>query len=98
MDVRHDDVELRRMESDPDYRGHRDKAFVRSFRKLLLILRGVQNEAKLYKWPSVRFEKLKGGRAHERSLRINKQWRLIVEIEKSEDGNTIVVKRIEDYH
>lgn len=98
MDVRHDDDDLRRMEADPEYSGRRDRAFVRAFRRLLNLLRHVANEAELYKWPSVRFEKLKGARAHQRSLRINKQWRLIVEIERGEQGNVLVVKSIEDYH
>ena len=98
MEVRHDDDDLRRMECDPDYFTGRDRAFVRAFRKLLNLLRQVKNEAELYAFRSVRFEKLKGSRAHQRSLRINKQWRLIVEIEKRETGNVIVVKKTEDYH
>ncbi len=47
----------------------------------------------------MRFEKLKGKRAHQRSLRINSQWRLIIELREIEDGNKVAVMiAIEDYH
>ena len=47
---------------------------------------------------SLHFEKLKGNRNHQRSLRLNKQWRLILEIQQSTDGKLVVVISIEDYH
>jgi len=31
-------------------------------------------------------------------MRLNKQWRLIVEIEKGNPKNTVVIVAIEDYH
>ncbi len=43
MDVRHDDQELARIESDPNYNGKLDRARVRGFRKILNILRSVLN-------------------------------------------------------
>lgn len=98
MKVRYDDDELERLESDPEYSGGFETPIVRAIRKVLNLIRGVPNETSLYKWPSLRFEKLKGARSHQRSLRLNDQWRLIVEIEEGEDGNTIIVKGVEDYH
>jgi len=47
---------------------------------------------------SLNFERLKGKRNHQCSFRINDQWRLIVEIEKQDDGNVVVIINIEDYH
>jgi toxin HigB-1 len=98
MDVRHDDDELARLESDPNFTGGRDRSIVRSFRKVLALVRGVPDETGLYQWKSLRFEKLKGDRKHERSLRLNAVWRLIVEIEDGPNGNCMVVKQIENYH
>lgn len=98
MDVRHDDSDLERLETDPEYTRGLEKPLVRAFRKVLLIVRGVRNETELYQWRSLRFEKLKGKRDHQRSLRLNDQWRVVVEIVKGADGNTVVVKGIEDYH
>jgi proteic killer suppression protein len=44
------------------------------------------------------FEKLKGNRSHQYSMRLNDQFRLILGIKKSTPKNIIVVVNIEDYH
>jgi len=98
MKVHHDDADLERLESDPEFTAGLDKGLVRAFCKVLNLARGVSNEVGLYKWRGLNFEKLKGKRAHQRSIRLNDQWRLIVEIEEEDDGNVLVVKGIEDYH
>ena len=100
MEVRHDDDDLAHIESDPDYRGKLDSEKVRGFRKVMNLVRNVQNETELYQWKGGHFEKLEPPRSHQRSLRTNRQWRLIVEIEKHEgpDNNVCVIKGIEDYH
>lgn len=46
---------------------------------------------------SLRFEELKGKRKGEYSIRLNKQWRLIFEIETKVE-ELIAIKGIEDYH
>jgi proteic killer suppression protein len=58
------------------------------------------DERMFYTMKSLHFEKLEGKRSHQRSMRLNKQWRLILEIEevKGDPGNTVVVISIEDYH
>ena len=98
MDVRHDDKELEALESDPEHKSGLDQSLVRRFRKVMNLVRSVQHETELYAWKGLRFKKLSGDRDHQRSLRLNDQWRLIVEIEGSDLGNICVVKGIEDYH
>ncbi len=100
MNVRHDDEELANIESNPNNSGGMDQSRVHGFRKVMNVIRGVSNETELYQWKGLRFEKLKGSRSHQRSLKINEQWRLIVEIEKGEgqNANICVIKAIEDYH
>ena len=100
MKVRHDDDELAQIELDPNYRGKMDKQRVRGFRKVMNLIRRVQNETELYQWKGARFEKLEPPRDHQRSLRTDKQWRLIVEIEThvGQNNNVCVIKSIEDYH
>lgn len=56
-----------------------------------------RDERDLYALKGFHFEKLKG-RPRERSLRLNKQWRLIVAIEKDEEGGYLLIIAIEDYH
>ena len=98
MDVRHDDKEVERIESDPEYLGGGDQGRTKACRKVLNLIRQAKNEVELYQWKSLRFEKLSGKRQHQRSLRLNDQWRLIVELEQSESKTVLVVKGIEDYH
>jgi toxin HigB-1 len=47
---------------------------------------------------SLHFEKLKGSRDHQHSMRLNDQWRLIVELDGKAPNKTVVVIGIEDYH
>ena len=52
----------------------------------------------LYALKSLGFEKLRGKRSGQHSLRVNKQWRLIVEVRKDDEKAQIGVISIEDYH
>lgn len=100
MKVRHASAEFGRLESDPDFTAGYARAVVHGFRKVLNLVRLEPNETGLRKWRSLKFEKLKGSRAHQWSLRINDQYRVIVEIDSGEgsNNNTLVVVGIEDYH
>jgi toxin HigB-1 len=44
------------------------------------------------------YEKLEGSRSHQRSIRLNDQWRLIIEIIERKPSNIIEIIGIEDYH
>ncbi len=99
MDVRFADDRLRRLETDPTFRAREfGDDVVRSYRKKLQFIRAATNERDLYEMKSLHFEKLKGNRAHQRSVRLNKQWRLILELEADVGGKVVVVMSVEDYH
>ena len=69
-----------------------------AFFEVMTLIDSAPDERTLYDLKSLHFEKLKGKRKHERSLRLNKQWRLIVEVLKDSEGNYLLIKDIEDYH
>src|SRR5579872_6651773 len=98
MDVRHDDGDLERLETDEDFNAGFGQPMVRAFRKVMNLLRRVSGTNELRQWRGLNFEKLKGDRQGQSSLRLNDQWRLIVEVEKTEKGERLVVKEIADYH
>ena len=99
MEVRFDDDEdLDRLETDPDFTGGRPAAAVKGFRKVMQFIRAAADERDFYAMRSLRFEKLQGARDHQRSMRLNDQWRLIVELEGKGENKVVVVKGIEDYH
>jgi len=98
MDVEFDDDSLDRLELDLQFTGGFDKAIVRGFRKLMQAIRAATDERDFYAMKSLHFEKLEGKRAHERSMRINDQYRLILELEGNAPNKKVRIKGIEDYH
>src|SRR5438309_4872531 len=98
MRVRHRDRRLEQLETDPQYNVGFGRAVVRGFRKVMAWIREADDERDLHNLKSLHYEKLKGSRAHQRSARINDQFRLIIELERGGQGNVVVVIAIEDYH
>ena len=98
MDIDFANQDLERLESDPDFNGGYGVAVVRGYRKVIRFIRSAADERDFRNMRSLNFEKLQGGRDHQHSLRLNDQWRLIVEIKKAEPKNRIVLVGIEDYH
>lgn len=98
MEIEFDDPNLEELELDPrSTAGHGD-AVDRGFRKVIQAIRAALDERDLYALRGLRFEKLKGSRSHQHSLRINAQWRLVVEIRDKDGHRMMRVISIEDYH
>jgi proteic killer suppression protein len=97
--VRHDDPELADAEINLLYQG-KWKPIVVRFRKVLNLIRQVKNEVELHNWKGLHLEKLKGKRSHQHSMRLNDQWRLIVEFEPrpGPNNNVCAVKAIEKHY
>lgn len=89
---------MARLETDADYTAGFGRPVVRGYRKVMAWIRDAEDERDLYALKSLHFEKLKGNRTHQRSLRLNDQYRLIIELLKNPDGSVVVVVSIEDYH
>lgn len=67
-------------------------------RRRLTLLRAAPDERTLRNWKSLHYEKLKGNRSHQRSIRLNGNWRLILEVGEGEYSKTIFIVKVEDYH
>jgi proteic killer suppression protein len=98
MEVDFDDERLDRLETDATFDAGFEQAVVRGFRKLMRAIRAAVDERDFYALKSLHFEKLEGARAHERSMRINKYWRLILELTGNAPNKRVLIKKIEDYH
>lgn len=99
MRIEFADDDLRRLFEDRQSRDPRlDQDIVRAFRRKVVFLQNALNEQDLYAQRSLHFEKLKGKRAHHRSIRLNDQWRLILELVTDDDGRLVIIIAIEDYH
>ncbi len=98
MEVRFRDGRLDRLETDPKFDGGFSQAVVRVFRKRLQFIRDTPDERVFYQMRSLHFEKLKGKRKHQYSMRLNDQWRLILELDERAPTKVVVVVAVEDYH
>ena len=61
-------------------------------------IRAADTEMDLYAMNSLRLEKLKGKRKHQHSMRLNDQWRLILEFREGTPNRKLLIVGIEDYH
>jgi len=71
---------------------------VEAFFEVMAIIGNATSEADIRAFKSLHFEKLTGNREGQVSLRLNKQYRLIVQIEKDEKGKLLWIIEINDYH
>jgi proteic killer suppression protein len=98
MRVRFGDEGLEALEKSTRVDGGHEPGIGKAFRKWMQAIRAAEDERVFYAMKSMRFEKLKGARAHQRSMRLNDQWRLILEFEGEAPGKVAVIVAIEDYH
>ena len=97
MEVEFDDGDLARAECDSTATVGHGEAVDRGFRKLMQIIRAAVDERDFYALKSLHFEKLAGSET-QRSMRINKQWRLIVELRGEAPLKKVGVIKVDDYH
>jgi len=98
MEVKFEDDRLDRLEIDHGETLGYPGAVVRGYRKVIQVIRAAIDERDFYALKSLHFEKLQGPRSGQRSIRINKQWRLIINIEKQGSRRLVKIISIEDYH
>ena len=98
MEVEFEDEHLERLASERDTATDIADPIVTMFRKRMQLIRGAPDERDFYALKSLHFEKLQGPRKHQHSMRLNKKWRLILELRNSGTAKKVVVIGIEDYH
>src|ERR1700689_4270241 len=74
------------------------QAVEKKFRLRVQQIMSFIDEREFYALKSLHFEKLKGDRSHQYSLRLNDQWRMILEFEGEAPNKKIIIVGIEDYH
>jgi proteic killer suppression protein len=92
------DDALAKLEREAGWTGGHSEGVVKAFRKRMQQIRAVNDERDFYALRSLNFEKLKGGRSHEYSMRLNDQWRLILEFLGTSKTKKVIIVAIEDYH
>ena len=97
MEIRFRKSSLDRLEKEKDD-GSLSAAVVKAYRHRVQQIRSARDERDLRAMGSARLEKLKGRRKGQWSMRLNKQWRLILEFEGQGTDKAVVVVEITDYH
>ena len=98
MRVAFDDDALDRLETDPSFQHRYPPPVVKAYRRRLNALHNAHDERDLRQMKGWHFERLSGNRSHQHSMRLNDQWRLILEIRGEAADKYIAIVAIEDYH
>lgn len=98
MKVEYADDRYRRMAEEPDDTGGFDAGLVKVYRKRVQYILDAVDERDFYAMKSLHYEKLKGDREGQHSMRLNDQWRLILKVATNDEGKRVVILSITDYH
>lgn len=97
MDIVFADEKLALVETDRAAETRLPVALIESLRDKLGVLRSARDERFLRNWKSLHYEKLQGGNDH-RSIRLNKQFRMVFTIDTKVVPNKLTILSVEDYH
>lgn len=98
FEVRFRDQQLEKLEADVQLDRMYQPGIGERFRKRMRFVRDAKDERDFYAMKSLHYEKLKGRRDHQRSMKLNDQWRLVLEIAEGNPNKIIWIVGIEDYH
>lgn len=98
MEVVFGDNSLDRLEVDLSFTNGLSQALVKAYRKRLQGIRAATDERDFYGMKSWHFEKGKGQRQHQRFIRLNDQFRLVLVLEDSGRNKRVRIIGIEDVH
>lgn len=73
-------------------------SIIKSARRKLTVLRAAVDDRSLRNWKSLHYEKLRGDREGQRSIRLNDQYRMVFELDEETEPQTVTILQIEDYH
>ncbi len=98
MDVEFADQTLALIETNDAAKTGLPISVINSFRDKFVVVRAAPDERVFRNWKSLHYEKLEGYKDNRRSIRLNKQWRVVFTINTECSPNKIRVLAVEDYH
>ena len=97
MEIVFKDATLALIESEAAGETKLPVAVIKAARRKLTVLRAAVDDRSLRNWKSLHYEKLKGDREGQRSIRLNDQYRMVFVLTGT-DVLTATILGIEDYH
>jgi proteic killer suppression protein len=98
MEIDFQDDDLRRLATDPAFDMGLDRGVVKAYRMAIQAICAAVDERIFAVRPGWRYEKLKGDLRGKYSIRLNGQWRLLMNFRTGERGKIVVVISVVDYH
>jgi len=98
MNVVFADPDLALVETDEAGKTRLPVPVIKSARRKLTVLRAAIDDRSLRNWKSLHYEKLRGDRDGQRSVRLNDQFRMVFTLDEMTTPQTITIIAIEDYH
>lgn len=98
VEIRYASRKLEKIATEAGEKGRFAQSLVKVYRRRIQLIAAALDERDFYAMKSLHYEKLKGNRSHQRSMKLNDQMRLVVEIESSSPKNIVHIVSIEDYH
>ncbi|WP_225755212.1 type II toxin-antitoxin system RelE/ParE family toxin [Actinotalea sp. Marseille-Q4924] len=99
MRIEFGDEFLRRLACDPDFVPARwSREIVRAYRKKVQVLAAATDDRDLRAMRSLRLERLEGDRAGTYSIRVNSQYRLILDLRTEGSDRVVEILELVDYH
>jgi toxin HigB-1 len=98
MDVEFASESLDRLETDAGFSGGFTDPIVKAYRKRMQQIRAATDERTFYAFKSLHFEKLKGERQGQHSMRLNDRWRLIVELKGEAPNKRVRIVEISEHY
>jgi len=71
---------------------------IKAARRKLTLLRAATDGRVLRNWKSLHYEKLKGNREGQRSIRVNEKYRIVFTLDSDTEPQKATILSIEDYH
>jgi len=97
MEIAFEDATLALIESEAAGEAKLPVAVIKAARRKLTVMRAAVDDRSLRNWKSLHYEKLKGDREGQRSIKLNDQYRMVFLLSDSEPL-TATILTIEDYH
>ncbi len=98
MKILFQDTRLALIRTDRAFETKLPFGVIKSCRDKLIVLEAAPDERTLRNWKSLRYEKLKGDREEQRSIRINDQYRMIFTLDASQSPPILNIVEVCDYH
>ena len=99
MRLQFEDDNLRRLHEEHDYVHPRlGTEVARAFRKKVAYLEEAESEVDLRNYKALRLEKLRGSRSGQHSIRLNRQWRLIIRMQADTEGRLLIIVEVVNHY